>query len=117
MIASVNNNITALTALNKRMGVTADNIANANTAGFKKSRTVFSEGPNGDVKVTINNINTPGLPNPDAEDDPSLAAELSNVDLTEEIPSMIPTQRSYDANLIAIKTQDEMIGTLVDIMS
>ena len=117
MIGSVNNNITALSALNKRMGVTANNIANVNTDGFKKSRTVFSEGQNGDVKVSINQIDTPGLPNPDAEDDPTRAAELSNVDLTEEIPRMIPTQRSYDANLIAIKTQDEMVGTLVDIMS
>ena len=116
MIGSVNNNITALSALNKRMAVTADNIANANTAGFKKSRVVFAEGPNGDVNVSINQIDTPGRPNPDSDTDPSAATELSNVDLTEEIPRMIPTQRSYDANLIAIKAQDEMIGTLVDIM-
>ena len=117
MIGSVNNNISALAALNQRMGVTANNIANVNTADFKKSRAVFLEGGNGDVKVSVNQVDTPGLPNPDAKDDPSLPAELSNVDLTEEIPRMIPTQRSYDANLIAIKTQDEMIGTVVDIMS
>jgi flagellar basal-body rod protein FlgC len=116
MIASVNNNITALTALNKRLGVTADNIANVNTDGFKKSRASFSEGPSGDVRVTINQVDTPGPPNPDVDVDPLAATELSNVDLTEEIPQMIPTQRSYDANLRAIKTQDEMIGTLVDIL-
>ena len=37
-------------------------------------------------------------------------------DLAEEIPRTITAQRSYEANLTVIKTRDEMLGTLVDIV-
>jgi flagellar hook protein FlgE len=43
--------------------------------------------------------------------------ELSNVELEEEMTQLIMTQRCYEANLKAAKTKDEMLGTLVDIMS
>jgi flagellar hook protein FlgE len=49
------------------------------------------------------------------QDGVAIEKEMSNVDLTEEIPEMIPTQRGYEANLKAIKTQDEMLGTLINL--
>ncbi len=41
--------------------------------------------------------------------------ELSNVNLVEEMVSMITTQRAYEVNSKGIKTADEMLGTAVQI--
>lgn len=38
----------------------------------------------------------------------------SNTDLTREIPSMMVSQRATEVNTAPIKTQDQMIGTLLD---
>ena len=43
-----------------------------------------------------------------------LEKEISNVDLTEEIPDLMITKRAYQANLKTIETQDEMLGSLLD---
>ena len=91
MIPSVNSTISALQAYKTRLGVTADNIANANTDEFKKSRATLKEGTNGEK-------------------------ESSNVNLEEEIPEMMVTQRTFEANLKVLQTQDKMSGTLLDIM-
>ena len=36
------------------------------------------------------------------------------VNLEEEFPEMMVTQRTYEANLKALQTRDKMIGTLLD---
>ena len=43
------------------------------------------------------------------------AVEESNVDLTAELVSMITAQRSYQANAQTIKTQDQILQTLVNL--
>jgi flagellar hook protein FlgE len=45
----------------------------------------------------------------------SSAVEDSNVDLTAELVSMITAQRIYQANAQSIKTQDEVMQTLVNL--
>jgi flagellar hook protein FlgE len=45
----------------------------------------------------------------------SSAVEDSNVDLTAELVSMITAQRVYQANAQSIKTQDEIMQTLVNL--
>lgn len=42
--------------------------------------------------------------------------EMSNVDIAKEITDTIPLQRGYEANLTVIKTKDEMLGSLLDIL-
>jgi len=42
--------------------------------------------------------------------------EGSNVDLAKEITDTIPTQTGYEANLTVIKTRDEMLGMILDIL-
>jgi flagellar hook protein FlgE len=41
--------------------------------------------------------------------------EESNVDLTAELVNMIVAQRSYQANAQTIKTQDQVLSTLVNL--
>ena len=43
------------------------------------------------------------------------AVEESNVDLTKELVDMITAQRSYQANAQTIKTQDQVLQTLVNL--
>jgi flagellar hook protein FlgE len=43
------------------------------------------------------------------------AVEESNVDLTAELVSMITAQRNYQANSQTIKTQDQILQTLVNL--
>ena len=43
------------------------------------------------------------------------ALEESNIDLTGELVSMITAQRAYQANAQTIKTQDQVLQTLVNL--
>ena len=116
MVSSVNTNISALSALGKKMAVTSNNIANVESEGFKKSRAVLKEGESGSVEVDITRIETPGDTRVEDADGEQVEREFSNVDLAEEITGTIPTQRGYEANLTVIKARDEILGTVLDIL-
>jgi flagellar hook protein FlgE len=117
MIPSVNSALSALRAYRTSMGVTADNIANVNTDEFKKSRATMNEGANGGVEVEVSKINTPGHRYQELDGDQMVEKETSNVNLEEELPDMMVTQRTYEANLKVLQTQDKMLGTMLDILS
>ena len=113
MPLSVNNSISALQALATRQGVAANNVANSESKGFKKSITVLEEGSTGAVRAKTQPVNTPGtmINQPDGS-----LEELSNVDLGQELAGMIPTQRSYEANLKALQTNGEMEDSVIDLI-
>ncbi len=113
MSLSINSNISALQALGKKQSVTANNIANSETAGFKKSQTILESGQNGAVTTKTQPINTPGtmINQPDGS-----LEEMSNVDLAQEITTMIPTKHAYQANLKALETTAEMEDTVLDLI-
>ena len=115
MISAVNSAISALQVNKTRLGVTADNIANVNTDEFKKSRAIQKEGSNGDVQVNIERVNTPGHRYQELEGNQLVEKEGSNVSLEEEVPELMVTQRTYEANLKVLQTHDKMLGTLLDI--
>jgi flagellar hook protein FlgE len=58
-------------------------------------------------------VGTPGTGNLGALQ--SAALEDSNVDLTGELVNMITAQRVYQANAQTIKTQDQVLQTLVNL--
>ena len=113
MSLSVSPNLSALQALGKKQSVIANNIANGNSKEFKKSRVSLEDGENGTVSARLQEINTAGVKinQPDGT-----LEELSNVDLGLELAEMIPTQRGYEANLKAVKSQDEMEASVIDLM-
>jgi flagellar basal-body rod protein FlgC len=43
--------------------------------------------------------------------------ETSNVNLEEELPDLMVTQRTYEANLKVLQTRDKMLGSMLDIIS
>jgi flagellar basal-body rod protein FlgC len=116
MIPSVNSTLSALQAYRKSMRVTANNIANVNTEEFKKSRASLKEGVNGSVEVAVSKVNTPGHRYQEFDGDQMVEKETSNVELAEEIPDLIITRRTYQANLKVLQTRDKMLGTTLDIL-
>lgn len=112
MLNTVNTALTALRAFDRKSEVIANNIANVNTDGFRKSRAVLEEESPAGVQVTVERMNTP-------EDTVTLAeAETapSNVNLDEELIAFIVNRHHYAANIETVKTADEMQGILLDIL-
>ena len=116
MIAALNNTVSALRSFVTKLGVSADNIANVNTYGFKKGRATLHEGHNGAVRVELSRDTSPGSRYDVLENNQVVEKETSNVDLAEEIPDLMITKRAYQANLKTLETQDEMLGSLLDIV-
>ncbi|MEJ2157911.1 MAG: flagellar basal body rod C-terminal domain-containing protein [Desulfobacteraceae bacterium] len=116
MIDAISSSLSALSAANKKMGVTSNNIANVNTDKFKKSRVTLSERANGGVSATVDLVDTPGIPKETIQNDQIVQTESSNVDLAEELTELIPTKSLYGANLKTLKTQQDMLGSLIDMV-
>jgi len=114
VISTLSVTTSATNAFEKKMAVISDNIANSFTEGFKKSRADIKEGKTGAVEVDINMVDTPGTIVFVRENNGILQIGMSNVDIAEEIPQFILTQTGFEANIKMLKTEDEMIGTLLD---
>ncbi|GJL55454.1 MAG: hypothetical protein NPIRA02_25860 [Nitrospirales bacterium] len=108
--------LSGLAASQAKLNAAANNIANANTAEFKKTRVLAEEASAGGVVVTLDHVNTPG-PLALRESEQGLREqELSNVDLGEELINVLISRQSFEANLSAIATQDETLGSLLDVL-
>ena len=116
MIPIISSNLSALRAFGKKMAVIANNVANIKSEGFKKSRAVFKEGTANDVSLEISTVENPGPLVPVEEDGKTVLKETSNVELAQEIPQASLTKTYYQANLVVLNEEDEMLGTLLDII-
>ena len=112
MSDAFNTALSALGSLSRKMDVTASNIANVNTNGFKKSLAEFEDVYPSGVKVSISQVDTQGDALP--PDEKGKEQESSNVNLAEELVNLITTQHAYAANIKTITTEDEMRKTLLD---
>ncbi|MDR2573684.1 MAG: flagellar basal body protein [Desulfovibrio sp.] len=132
----------ALNAYSVGMAVTAHNVANVNTAGFKPQTAVFATGPDG-VGVQLETIFQGDgiarpLDMPDSLTSPALlhseavtrAAAANNADMNglppeivspsgtdlgREMVNMIIARYSFEANAATIRAADEMSGALLNI--
>lgn len=116
MISGMSNAISALDAFGKKMGVTANNVANAATDGFKKSRATLHEGVAGSVNVEITEVETPGPVVMEETSEGLQQRELSNVNPEEEMLQSLPAEKMFAVNTKVIKAEEEMIGSLLDII-
>ena len=107
--------ISAIGTFFRKMDVTANNIANVNTNNFKKSRAEMEDVYPSGVKVSISRVDTPGdlLP----PDEQSQNKESSNVNLAEELVDLITTEHAVSANIMTMRTKDEMEKKLIDIIA
>lgn len=132
MIAGFSASLSGLMAQSKRLAVSADNVANMTTRGYRKDgpaeqpgtylpkRTQDVTTAGGGVRAEVRPVTPPSVEvyapgNPDA--DARGVAALPNVNLAEELVTQIQAQRAYEANAKAIRTQDELTDSLLDIRS
>ncbi len=117
MISGFQSPLSGLRAFGIKIQSNSNNIANANTDGFKKTRVILEQVEPHGVKTQIEMINTPA-PKVFQENSEGLdLVELSNVDLSRELPELYLNSQMYKANLKALKTVDDMLGSLLSIKS
>ncbi len=98
---NISNNISSIGAHQTMLNTTADNIANVNTDGFIPKDTRITNDFNS-IKANVRQADDSG-------------SKRSQTDLAKEIPDEIVAQDATAVNVNVIKTQDEMMGTLLDI--
>ncbi|MEX0829045.1 MAG: hypothetical protein WD032_02270 [Nitrospirales bacterium] len=91
------------------------NIANALTENFKRTQATFEESQVGGVVVSLTKDQRPG-PQLPTGDDPFTFREGSNVELEEELLHTLEATHLIEANLASIRTQDKVLGSLLDIV-
>ena len=98
---NISSNISSITSHQSMMNTGANNIANVNTDGYIPKNTKMSD--MGDsVKANTRTGSDSG-------------SKMSQTDLAKELTDQIITQDAVAVNVSAIKTQDEMLGSLLDI--
>ena len=119
MVSSLSSSLTAMNAYGKKLGVAANNIANADTRGFKKPWVEFQDSsPGGEgVEAGVEPVSAPGAQFPENTPQGPRLVEQSNVDYGDEMLSLIMAQRGIEANAHAVRTQDHALGNLVNLIS
>ncbi|MCK5232234.1 MAG: flagellar biosynthesis protein FlgC [Desulfobulbaceae bacterium] len=115
MISGINSALAGLHAFEKKAESSANNTANINTDGYKKTRVTLEEAEPQGVKPNVERIETPGPLVYEQTSEGETLVEKSNVELTYELPNMMLSRRFYQANIMSIQIQDEMLGSLLDI--
>ncbi len=116
MISSIQNNVSALSAFSKQVDTSANNVANSLTDNYKAKETLNLEGTPQGVETITRKIETKGPVVVDPLKQDGTTKELSNVDIAKEMVQQISAQNGFDANARVIKDQEEMVGTLLDIV-
>jgi flagellar basal-body rod protein FlgC len=114
MISAIHTALSGMTAFGKQLEVSAHNVANINTDGFKRTDTTFVEAPNGGVLPVTQKDNSPGPAVLKDTTQGLMQVELSNTDLGQEAVNQIIAQRGFEANLRTLKTADDMLGSILD---
>lgn len=117
MISGIQSSLSALNAFSKKQESIADNTANVNTDGFKKSRVTMQAEEGQSPVAQVSRVNTAGPMVYESTATGYEVVEKSNVDIAEEIPQSMVNQRAFEANVKMVQAADEMIGSLLDIKS
>ncbi|WP_282608011.1 flagellar basal body rod protein FlgC [Pelagibius sp. Alg239-R121] len=131
MAITFHSSVSGLQAQSKRLAVSADNVANMSTAGtpgvtdgpdaaYAPKEVIQTTTAQGGVKAETRPVQPASVPvyapqNPLADDEG--VVEIPNVSLEQEFVNQILAKRAYQANVAVIKTQDEMLGSLMDLDS
>jgi len=95
-------NVSSIGAHQTFMNNNAQNVANVNSDGYIPKSTTLNESANGGVAASTTQVTDNG-------------STTSQTDLAKEMSDQVVISRGVEANVAAIRTQDEMIGSLLDI--
>ena len=88
--------LSGMNAASTTLATSAHNIANAQTPGFRRQLTTQTAQPEGGVSVNLTQAAEPGE------------------SLAEDVVQQIAARYSFEANVLTLKTQDRMLGSLLD---
>lgn len=89
--------LSGLHAASTSLASSAHNIANAQTPGFRRQLTAQAAQPEGGVRVSL-----------------TQAAEAGE-SLAEDVVQQMVARHAFEANVLTLKTQDRMLGSLLDV--
>lgn len=98
---NISSNISSIQSHQTMMNTNANNVANVNTDGFIPKDTKMSDA-GGSVASNTRSASDNG-------------SKISQTDLAKELTGQMVVEDATAVNVSAIKTQDEMLGTLLDI--
>jgi len=88
--------LSGMNAAQTQLNVSAHNVANLSTEGFKRQGVVQAEQPGGGVKATVTR------------------SPVEGAALATDIVSQLQAKNSFLANLAVFKTSNKMTGALLD---
>ncbi len=115
MISGLHSALSGLQGFMTKVASAANNTANINTDGYKKTRVTLEEREPQGVTANVEAVTTPGPEVYELTGEGRTMVEKSNVELHEEIPNLLIGKRFYQANLKTVQVADEMLGNLLDI--
>ena len=96
-----------------KLQVNANNVANANTNGYQTQRVDLVESPAG-VEARAASVDAPNRADAAANPNRNSSLPPSDVNLADEMVSMVANGNFYQANMRALQAADDMMGTLLD---
>lgn len=115
MITAYQSALSAISGFNTKINSHSNNIANAQSEGYKKTKVLFSTDEQNGVKTTTETINTSGQSYFEQTSNGYELIELSNVDLAEEITQMNLGANLYKANLKTLEVTSEMTEEVLNL--
>ncbi len=106
----------------KRMGISSENISNADTPGYHRKMLLVTPQPSTGAQFMATRVQldqTDGTRSFDPEHpmaDPDGYVTLSNVSLVTELADMREANRSYEANLNSFQQARSMYRSLLDVL-
>ena len=121
MLSGIQTAVSALRALSTKQDAVASNIANMQTPGYTRAEVTFTESPGEGVTAEVRRDDTYDTADtadtadtePDAEN--ATPAKHTNADPLTDITDSLITLRHTEAASVALKTSNEMLGSIIDI--
>lgn len=98
----ISSNVSSILSNQTYMNNSASNVANANSDGYIPRTTTINEAQNGGTKA--NTTMATGT-----------SSKQSQTDLAKEITDQMAIEKITEVNIQAIRTQNDMLGSLLDI--
>ncbi|MDP1784308.1 MAG: hypothetical protein Q8K81_02655 [Sulfuricurvum sp.] len=98
----ISSNVSSILSHQSYMNSDANNVANVNTDRYVAQNTVIEEAGRSSTKAVTTRATDMG-------------SEKSQTNLTKEITDQITIEKVTEANVQAIRTQDRMLGSLLDL--
>ena len=99
MISTTSMALSGMQAAQTQLGAAGHNIANQGTASFRRQTLQAQAAPTGGVQVSLARAGEPGTA------------------LEEDVVGLLQAKHAFLTNLAVFKTQDRMMGSLLDTVS